>query len=1026
MSRSTSAFRRGLGAVLAAVTVGGGLLPQLAHADTAPAGAEVTIPASYAPEPYGPRVAGAASNGYLLEDVKYADGVNSLHDVWQPADGGAAYDFGNRAGKLAVSGSGTGVVWRTTGDGGLEVYDTATATWSTYALPASASGAQLLGIVPTSQGWSLAALQRVVDGAGNVTGAALHLYTPGPGGALSDRPVTGWPSAGVSDAFVPSASVSGELLVQPDGATAPSVLVDTDTATVASTGPHKSATPLLNRRSFGWAYQDGTVVLRSLDDPQGPSTTLAAPPGAAVALTDAELLAGTSRSPVTDDVAGGPLTSIPLDGTPGSVVLQDAGGLRTSPDGGALVDVESSPQSWATDRVPRDGGAPGVLHPFATAAPQNVGLSLARGRLHRAVVRADESVLGATIDGADVGTAAAPGPATAPRPDASMSEPMIPSCGDSRCVELADGGGTAGVSYVTDYPGEPDLTSVGGRWLVRTGQGGGRFVSAAGNRVLYDNTTSGTQYLVDNGTAQTLRTRPIVAAALWGDTLWTATTTAGRFTAENAGNGSGAATVTTDAPCVPDEIQAVGRWLYWSCGANGPAGVWDGAAGKSVRVPAGHALLGDGYVLRHADGRLTLTDIHTGTAAADRVVAALPAGSVDDDRNLTWTVDKYRGFLAYTGTDGTTHILPSGVPQSPIAVLTGPGTTVADVAEDGWKPVWTSTGPMASWRLDLRRTGTSAIVRTFTGGAAASTISPVWDGKDQSGRLVVDGDFTWTLTFAPANGQGPSATATGPLSVTGHPAPAHDFTGEGTGDLLALTSAGRLDLRPGTGTTPGGVRATSSSATGWPSGSLLVPTGDMTGDGANDLLVRDASGHLTRYDGTTGLAVGPNGAHRLIGAGWNIYNALIAPGDVTGDGRADLLARDTHGDLYLYAATSTGIFAPRQMVGWGYDIYDMIVGGHDLHGLGDGAMVARDKAGVLWEYGTDGHGKIIGRVRVGAGWNVYDVIVGVGDVDGDHFDDLIARDTKGDLYFYSSKGGGGSYRPRVKIGWGWQTYTSLI
>ncbi|SEP03170.1 FG-GAP-like repeat-containing protein [Actinacidiphila rubida] len=1028
MTRSTTVLRRGLVAALAAVAAMTGPLPQLAHADAAPpAPGEVTIPASYTPAPYGPHVVGAAANGYLLEDIGYSGGTSSLHDVWQPADGSAAYDFGQRGAQMGVTGSGAGLVWRTEDGGGLGVYDTATTAWTTYGLPASASGAQLLGIVPTSQGWSLAALQRATDDSGQGTGADLHLYSTGEDGYLSDRTVAGWPSAGVISSFVPSASVPGELLLQPAGIAGqnPSVLVDTDTATVVATGPHTNATPLLNRRTFGWGYPDGTAVLRSIDDPQGPARTLSAPPGAAMALTDSALVAGAPRSPVTDGTTGSPLDSIPLDGTPSSVILQNAGGLRASPDGSVLVDVQSAPQTWATDRVPRDGGAPGVLQPFTTAVPQDVGLSLARGELHRAVLHAGATHLGAAIDGVDVGTAGAPDVATAPRGDAGMPDAAIPRCGGARCLDLVDGGGTAGVSYATQLPGHPVVTSVKGRWYVDVGQGSGHFVSAAGNRVLYDNTTTGTQYLVDLATPQTLQVRRIVAAALWGDTMWTATSTAGRLTAENAADGSGSRTVTTDAPCVPDEIQALGRWLYWSCGTDGPAGVWDSTGGRSVRVPAGHALLGDGYVLRHTGGQLVVTDIHAGTAAADRVVAALPAGSVDDDRNVTWTVDKYRGFLAYTDAEGTAHVLPSGVPQSAIAVLAGSGTASADVSKSGWTPVWTITGPVASWRVDLRRKGASALVRTFTGDAAPAAVSPVWDGKDQSGHLVVDGDFTWTLTFAPANGEGPPATVTGPLTVTGHPAPAHDFTGEGTGDLLALTSTGRLDLRPGSGTVPGGVGATSASAAGWPSTSLLVTTGDMTGDGADDLLVRDASGRLTRYDGTAGHAFGPSGGHHLIGAGWNIYNALIAPGDVTGDGRPDLLARDSGGSLYLYAATGAGVFAPRQLIGRGWNVYGLIAGGHDLHGLGDGSLVARDAAGILWEYRADGRGAFTGRVRIGAGWNVYNALVGVGDIDGDHFDDLIARDAKGDLYFYSSKGGG-TFRPRVKIGWSWQSYKSLI
>src|SRR5262249_1924619 len=158
-----------------------------------------------------------------------------------------------------------------------------------------------------------------------------------------------------------------------------------------------------------------------------------------------------------------------------------------------------------------------------------------------------------------------------------------------------------------------------------------------------------------------------------------------------ATTGAKPVTVTTDVPCVPTELQALGRWVYWSCGANGPAGVWNGTTRKSTRVPAGYALLGDGYVLRHTGGQLVLTDVHSGTAAADRIVAQLAASAYPDDRNITWTVDKFRGFLAYGDAAGATHVVPSGVPATPIAVLQAPPAPYDTVGSPGWTARWITT-----------------------------------------------------------------------------------------------------------------------------------------------------------------------------------------------------------------------------------------------------------------------------------------------------------------------------------------------
>ncbi len=40
-----------------------------------------------------------------------------------------------------------------------------------------------------------------------------------------------------------------------------------------------------------------------------------------------------------------------------------------------------------------------------------------------------------------------------------------------------------------------------------------------------------------------------------------------------------------------------------------------------------------------------------------------------------------------------------------------------------------------------------------------------------------------------------------------------------------------------------------------------------------------------------------------VGGGWNAYSALVGTGDLSGDGRTDLLARDTAGKLWRYAST---------------------------------------------------------------------------------------------------------------------------
>ncbi|MFF4182396.1 FG-GAP repeat domain-containing protein [Streptomyces sp. NPDC001691] len=248
-----------------------------------------------------------------------------------------------------------------------------------------------------------------------------------------------------------------------------------------------------------------------------------------------------------------------------------------------------------------------------------------------------------------------------------------------------------------------------------------------------------------------------------------------------------------------------------------------------------------------------------------------------------------------------------------------------------------------------------------------------------------------------------------------------DFSGDGKGDLFATTPSGSLVTRTGDGA---GDLKSGPSGAGWPSGSYVVPMGDLTGDRCNDLLVRDPSGQLNRYDGGCGNAFTPNGAHQALGAGWNAFDVLTSPGDLTGDGRPDLLARTPSGDLYMYPDNGAGRLGNRVKAGFGWQIYNTVVGAGDLNGDGFGDLLARDASGVLWRYDGNGKNGLGDRVKMGGGWNVYNALVGVGDITGDGRSDLVARDATGALWRYDGLGNG-TYGARVKIGGGWDTYQTL-
>ncbi|WP_328943231.1 VCBS repeat-containing protein [Streptomyces sp. NBC_00250] len=149
-----------------------------------------------------------------------------------------------------------------------------------------------------------------------------------------------------------------------------------------------------------------------------------------------------------------------------------------------------------------------------------------------------------------------------------------------------------------------------------------------------------------------------------------------------------------------------------------------------------------------------------------------------------------------------------------------------------------------------------------------------------------------------------------------------DITGDGPTDVLGLDLWGSLFLYPGVKhETPTRVGAAVKIGTGWKV-DKLIGAGDVTGDGRPDLISR-YDNRLYVHPGT-GSPTAPFAARVLIGSGWDGYAHLVAPGDMNGDGRADLVAVTPGGDVYRYTATGlrgAATFTARVKIatGWTYE-----------------------------------------------------------------------------------------------------------
>ncbi|GHF54968.1 hypothetical protein GCM10010218_40390 [Streptomyces mashuensis] len=177
---------------------------------------------------------------------------------------------------------------------------------------------------------------------------------------------------------------------------------------------------------------------------------------------------------------------------------------------------------------------------------------------------------------------------------------------------------------------------------------------------------------------------------------------------------------------------------------------------------------------------------------------------------------------------------------------------------------------------------------------------------------------------------------------------------------------------------------------------------DFTGDGIADIVARTTDGEAKLYlwkglgDGTFSR---PDRDHPLT-TGWNITETKA--GDVTGDGKADLIGKAADGDLYMWAGHGDGTFDARRKL---YDDWHYTqTTAADLDGDGVADLLARDAGGTLhrW-YGRRG-GTLGDPTTMTDGWNYTQTTAG--DFTGDGRPDLVARGANGDLFLWKGDGDG--------------------
>ncbi|MDN3023600.1 VCBS repeat-containing protein [Streptomyces sp. S.PB5] len=853
-------------------------------------------------------------------------------------------------------------------------------------------------------------------------------------GAWRARKVTG-DTTGVETGEVRAADSTG-VLWSPDSST----LVYLDTASAVSTDVFTDVDTdgqyVMSADRIGWYHEDTAELhLKSRTDLTAAEQVITLPANPGTLDGDPVLVGDWLLLPLATRSVSPKLLAVDVTDPSVQQTLLAASGEYSveSGDGTALITGGTDADDWWVQRVSQaEDGSLKLEKVHQSPAPENAktGIALSRGSLRVAESNRTTSVRTLTTNGSTELTASA---ATA---SASYNSAVVCPYAGTTCAPLW--GNLSGEDVYLDTNGETDnpeaggadrLVAIGGHQL-EFGTTGGSIVDAADDYAVYNSGgTSPMQYVGEFGQGQKLK-RSVRAAALSGSTLWSATTTAGKLTSYSIPLEKTLSTVTVPGlACVPSELQAAGRWLYWACGTDS-AGVYDTKAGTSRAVTPGDVLLGDGFTVRHdhTTDTLDLTEAATGTTRT--IASGLPDKGLTVDRRYRWTVDEYTGLVAWFDDYERTHVTTTGIAPSAVTVFDAETHSYLD-ASTPLTGSWVLSRPVTSWSLvftSVQSGPTGKGTRTITGGATAARVSSTWNGKTASGSYFPNGWTKWTLK---ATGLGTATTNTvtsGEVFLQGGAPVRHDYVSpdgpDGRGDLLTLNSSGGLTYHSGTGTGKFGEKTT---GTGWATSIKAIPIGDLSGDRYNDVLVRYSSGALRLYKPGRGAALKPSTSYTTLGtSGWTQYDILTSPGDVSGDGRPDLIARNAStGTVYLYKGTSTGKLSSRVKLYDNWKGYKKIVGAGDLNGDGIGDLLAQDKSNVLYRYDGKGDGTFKARVKLFADWGgSYNAVVGVGDITDDGKADLVSRDTSGNLY-RNSGDGKGSFGGRTKIATGFGAYKFL-
>ena len=221
---------------------------------------------------------------------------------------------------------------------------------------------------------------------------------------------------------------------------------------------------------------------------------------------------------------------------------------------------------------------------------------------------------------------------------------------------------------------------------------------------------------------------------------------------------------------------------------------------------------------------------------------------------------------------------------------------------------------------------------------------------------------------------------------------ATNLVGSSYPDLALKRSDGRVVVQPTGGQTGFGAPVTTPGA--WSSMDLVAAVGDVTGDGKGDVLAR------LRKDGTTRVYAGDGAGHVAV-TGTHVTRlfryatSIVTAGDWNRDRRTDVLMRDKYSRLWMIPGLGGGRFGRGTLLSraWGGFTSTAVPG--DLTGDGRPDVVAIHHTGYLYLVPASSRGTLGTPVKLRTVGKAYDSVAGgAADLTGDSVPDVVTRSSR--------------------------------